>query len=350
MICIAWWGEPPPLAAVRPAFYVRGDMVPFASPLNESERRRHRLRNAAHTWLLILGSGGLVALIAWILFGTAGIVWAALLTGIGLWSAGQVSPKLVLGLYRARPLSPYDLPELHHIVRQLAARADLPAMPQLFYVPSRVMNAFAVGRPEESAIAITDGLLRGLTLRQLAGVLAHEVSHIRNGDLKVMALGDVLTRLTSLMSTIGLVALAVSLPAMLAAGMQVPWLAIVLLIFAPTIGGLMQLALSRAREYDADLDAAGLTGDPHGLASALLTLERRQGRLWEGLFLPGSRLPDPSLLRSHPRTEDRIERLMSLTPAPSPVIITPETWNEAGAIAYPVRKPRIHWRRMGTWY
>jgi heat shock protein HtpX len=325
-------------------------MVPFASPFDEAERRRHRLRNVLHTWLLILGSGSLVALIAWILFGTAGIVWAAILTGVGLWSAGQISPRLVLGLYRARPLSPYDLPELHRIVHQLAVRADLPAMPRLYYVPSRMMNAFAVGKPEDSAIAITDGLLRGLNLRQLASILAHEMSHIRNGDLKVMALGDVLTRLTSLMSTFGLVALAFSLPAMLAAGLQVPWLAILLLIFAPTIGGLMQLALSRAREYDADLDAAGLTGDPQGLASALLTLERRQGRLWEGLLLPGSRLPDPSLLRTHPRTEDRVKRLMSLTPAPGPAIDMPASWDEFAATTPPLRAPRIHWQRLGTWY
>lgn len=324
-------------------------MAPLASPLNEAERRRHRLRNVLHSWLLILGSGALVALIAWILFGTAGILWAGVLTAVGLWPAGQVSPRMVLGLYRAKPLSPRDIPQLHAILRQLADRARLPAMPQLYYVPSRMMNAFAVGQPEDSAIAVTDGLLRGLDLRQLSGVLAHEISHIRNGDLKVMALGDVLTRLTSLMSTFGLLGLALSLPAMMAAGLDVPWLAIALLVFAPTIGGLMQLALSRAREYDADLDAAGLTGDPEGLASALLTLERRQGRLWEGLLLPGSRLPDPSLLRTHPRTEDRVERLMSLAPSGQPIRV-PAGRDALAATPVPVRGPRIHWHRMGTWY
>jgi heat shock protein HtpX len=138
---------------------------------------------------------------------------------------------------------------------------------------------------------------------------------------------------------------------MMAAGVQVPWLAILLLVFAPTIGGLLQLALSRAREYDADLDAAGLTGDPEGLASALMTLERRQGRLWEGLFLPGSRLPDPSLLRTHPRTEDRVERLLRLKPQARPVIDMPATRHEPGrSIVPPIRAPRIHWGRMGTWY
>ena len=303
-----------------------------------------------HTWLLILGSGCLVALIAWTLFGTAGVVWAAVLAGFGLWSAGQVSPRMVLGLYKARPLRPHELPQLHHIVRQLSRRAGLPAMPELHYVPSRMMNAFAVGKPEDSAIAITDGLLRGLDLRQLAGVLAHEISHIRNGDLKVMALGDVLTRLTSVLSTFGLLGLFLALPGMLATGIEMPWAAIMLLILAPTIGGLMQLALSRAREYDADLDAAGLTGDPQGLASALLILERRQGRLWESLLLPGGRLPDPSLLRTHPSTEDRIERLMSLAPTPAPAIEVPRGGDRFGDAVPPVGAPRFHWQRMGAWY
>lgn len=323
----------------------------FLAPLDQAEQRRHRLRNTLHTWILIVGSGGLMAAIAWIVYGEAGIVWAAVLTMFGLWSASQVSPKLVLGLYNARPVAAHEAPELHRLMRLLTERADLPSVPHLHYIPSRVLNAFAVGRREDSAIAVTDGLLRGLTLRQLAGVLAHEVSHIRNGDLRVMALGDVLTRLTSLMSMVGLLGLALSLPAMMAAGIRVPWLGIILLIFAPTIGGLMQLALSRAREYDADLDAAGLTGDPEGLASALITLERRKGRLWEGLFLPGSRLPDPSLLRTHPRTEDRVERLMSLRPSAAPIISMPPVREEPGRSILPaIRAPRIHWGRLGTWY
>ena len=173
---------------------------------------------------------------------------------------------------------------------------------------SQMMNAFAVGKIDDSAVAVTDGLIRNLTLRQLAGVLAHEVSHIRNEDLTVMALGDVLTRLTGTLSTIGLL---VGIPAaLLAGGGVVSWVTIAALVAAPTVGGLLQLALSRAREYDADLDAAGLTGDPEGLASALQTLEQKQGSMWEKLVLPGSRLPEPSLLRSHPKTPDRVERLL----------------------------------------
>jgi len=123
------------------------------------------------------------------------------------------------------------------------------------------------------------------------------------------------------------------------------------LIFAPTIGGLLQMALSRAREYDADLDGAALTGDPEGLASALATLEHRQRGRWEGLILPGSRLPEPSLLRTHPKTEDRIARLMALRRDHSqPAVIALDRPPPGASIVPPIRSPRIHWHRMGIWY
>src|SRR5690606_36483706 len=92
--------------------------------------------------------------------------------------------------------------------------------------------------------------------------------------------------------------------------------AVLVLMAAPTLGGLLQMALSRTREFDADLGAVMLTGDPDGLASALHRLERHQGRLWEGLMLPGGRVPNPSVLRTHPATEQRIQRLMALKTPP----------------------------------
>ena len=99
------------------------------------------------------------------------------------------------------------------------------------------MNAFAVGAPQDLAIAVTDGLLRAMTMRQLTGILAHEMAHVRSGDLKVMALADVLTRVTSTMAMLGLI----GIPALFGAGIDIPWLGILLLIFAPTLGGLLQL-------------------------------------------------------------------------------------------------------------
>jgi heat shock protein HtpX len=326
-------------------------MNTYAQPLNPQAQRAHEWRNTLHTWLMIAGSAALMAVIAWLIFGATGVIWAALLTGFGLWQASHVSPKMVLKLYKARPLGETHVPQLHRLVRELTARADLPTVPQLYYVPSKLMNAFAVGKPEDSAIAVTDGLIRNLTLRQLGGVLAHEISHIRNGDLKVMALADTLSRLTGSMSTFGLL---LGLPAtFLAGGGAYAWAALGFVVAAPTIGGLLQLALSRTREYDADLDAAGLTGDPEGLASALQTLEQKQGNMWEKIMLPGARIPDPSLLRSHPKTEDRVARLLSLRTSARPVIEVVddgEPHRPGQSIVPPVRNPRIHVSRFGLWY
>jgi heat shock protein HtpX len=99
---------------------------------------------------------------------------------------------------------------------------------------------------------------------------------------------------------------------------NLPWLLVPLLLFAPQLTTLLQLALSRAREYEADLDAAGLTGDPAGLASALIKLERVQRGPWEQILMPGVRLPEPSLLRTHPPTEERVARLRELQASPAP--------------------------------
>lgn len=315
--------------------------------INPDVRRNHDLRNALHTLILIAGTGLLAGAIAWVVFGFDGLIYAAVFSAVGLFMASRISPKMVLTLYKARPLTAEEMPELHALVDDLAANAQLPARPQLYYVPSKMLNAFAVGRREDSAIAVTDGLLRAMTLRQLGGILAHEISHIRSGDLRVMGLADVLNRITGFMSTLGLL----GVPLMFGTGWNIPLLGLLLLIFAPTIGGLLQLALSRAREYDADLDGAALTGDPEGLASALALLERRQGAVWEGLVLPGSRIPDPSLLRTHPRTEDRIARLLALRRDTSnPVNVSTARASPDPTIVPVVRDPRIHWHRLGIWY
>ncbi|MEJ8570874.1 zinc metalloprotease HtpX [Microbaculum marinum] len=322
------------------------------APLDPTTRRRHKLRNTVQTWLLVGGSIGLLVLCAFVFAGLEGIVWAAIFGTFLLVASLRASPWMVLRLYRARPMTQAQFPEGARLVAELSRRAELPAMPRLFYVPSRMMNAFAVGRPEESAICVTDGLIRGLTLRQLAGVLAHEISHIRNGDIRVMAVADMVARVTGAMSTAGIVLLFLNLPFVMSADAPMPWLGIAILLAAPTVGALMQLALSRAREYDADLDAVGLTGDPDGLASALQTLERRQGRMWE-MMLPGQRIPDPSLLRTHPRTQDRVARLMSLRgrqAAPRrPYVAAPDRRPAPPLRTVPiVRAPRF--RALGLWY
>jgi heat shock protein HtpX len=282
-------------------------------PLSLLEGRRHRLLNTLHTWLLAGGSLGLLAVTAYVFAGVLGVVVALVFGGAAVLAIQRISPQMVLSMYKAQPVSAAEFPAGVAIVEELARRAGLPAVPQLHVVPSQMLNAFAVGRPAGSAIAITDALARRLSQRELAGVLAHEISHIAHEDLKVMAFADVVARYTSAMSSIGIFMLFLNLIGVAGGyGQPVPWLGVLVLIVAPTIGALLQLALSRTREFDADLGAAMLTGDPDGLASALAKLEREQGRMWEQMMLPGGRHPQPSVLRSHPPTPERVARLMQL--------------------------------------
>ncbi|MGE0503594.1 MAG: zinc metalloprotease HtpX [Rhizobiaceae bacterium] len=293
--------------------------------LDHFTERRHRALNTIHTWLLGAGSLLLLGVTAWAFGGLSGVIYATIFGVISMVVARRVSPQMVLAMYKAQPVSRTQFPDGIEIMEELARRASLPSVPRLHVIPSKMMNAFAVGRREDSAVAITDALARNLTLRELAGVLAHEVSHIAHEDVKVMAFADMVSRFTSLMSTIGLLSLFLNLGGLFGGmGEAVPWLAVLVLIAAPTVGGLLQLALSRTREFDADLGAALLTGDPDGLASALTKLEKAQGKLWEGMMLPGSRLPNPSVLRSHPPTATRVARLMALRAGVGP---------DAGAVA-----------------
>ena len=315
--------------------------------IDSAVQRQHNFRNTLHTILLVAGTGLIMGALAWVMFGWIGLIAATIFSVIGIAGLGNVSPKMVLGLYKAKPLAEHEAPQLHDLMRQLAKRAELPAVPTLHYVPTKMMNAFAVGRPEDSAVAVTDGLLRAMTMRQLGGIMAHEVAHIRSGDLKVMGLADVLNRITSVMSNIGLL----GIPLVFGTGLNVPIAGLLLMIAAPTLGGLLQLGLSRAREYDADLDGASLTGDPEGLASALKVLEERQGGKWEGLVLPGSRLPQPSLLRTHPKTQDRIDRLLTLRGAGAEQIVIRHPQDKPQTSFVPqVSNPKIRWHRLGIYY
>lgn len=295
-------------------------------------------RNTVHTWVL---GGALLALLvatAWALAGPAGIVWSLIFGVISMWFVRRASPQMVLTMYKTRPVSRASFPAGYDIVATLSERAGLTVMPKLYVIPSKMMNAFAVGRRDDSAIAITDALARQLTVRELAGVLAHEIAHVANEDLKVMAFADIVSRYTSLASTFGLIAAFGNLFAIATGGdTMVPWLATALLVFAPTVGGLLQLALSRTREFDADLGAAILTGDPDGLASALTKLEKAQGLYWESLMLPGSRAPVPSVLRTHPRTQDRVARLAALKSGQVPDFAGSDT----PAMPPPRRRPSL---------
>jgi heat shock protein HtpX len=318
------------------------------APLDAHQQRRHKLRNLAQSAILLGGMVGLLALCGWVLFGPDGLLGMALGGALALAFSPNVSPRLVLRLYRARELAPPELPEVFAVLDRLTQRAGLRQRPKLYYIPSRILNAFAVGERDDAVIALTDGMLRSLSLRELAGVLAHEISHIRNNDLWLMGLADLVGRLTRLMTLFGLLLLVLALPLLLGGAANIPLLVIPLLVFAPQITTLLQLALSRAREYEADRDAAGLTGDPLGLASALAKLERFQRGVWEQILMPGYRLPEPSLLRTHPPTAQRVARLRELQPAATaaPAFADATAWPGARTAVAP--RPRGH--MLGYWY
>ena len=279
---------------------------------------KRKVTNFLQSALLITSMLGLLAAMGWSLAGNDGLLWLMLLGSLFLVLGPKVSPRLVLRLHHARPLSPYEAPGLFRIVRALAERAQLPGLPNLYYVPSRVVNAFAVGGRNDAALGLTDGLLRTLNQEELTGVLAHEVSHIRNSDLWVMGLADGVSRVTGTLSWIGQLMLLFNLPMLMLDAYQFPWLLVVLLISAPTASALLQLALSRTREFEADLDAARLTGNPRGLVKALAKMENIRRGWLQRIFPVGRRVPSLSLFRTHPETEERIQRLLELEATPQP--------------------------------
>jgi heat shock protein HtpX len=309
-----------------------------------------KLRNIFHSVVLVGGIAGLTALCAFLLFGGQGVVWTFISVGLVLLVGPRVAPEAIMRMYNARRLSPDSGSAIPRIVAALARRAELGTVPKVYIIPSEMMNAFATGRREDASIGLTTGLVNRLTTRELAGVLAHEMSHIRNGDLWIMGVADVLSRLTLFMSYFAVFLVAVNLPLVLMGEQTIPWSAVLLLYFAPTISAVLQLGLSRTREYDADLEGARLSGDPDGLAAALMKLERIQGQFWENIFMPGRKNPAPSFLRSHPKTEDRVARLRELdgrTLDPLPLPATPV--EQLAGFGGFLRRPRYHWV-SGLWY
>lgn len=305
---------------------------------------RHRWHNRLQTVLLVLTLLGIAAVAGSLLLGDGGLWLALAAAGFTLLLEPAAASGLTLRLYGARPLHPDEAPDLWAVLRELAARAGLPTVPVPHYVPSGVVNAFATGSKHHAAIALTDGLLRSLTPRELTGVLGHEIAHIANEDLRVMGLADSISRLTHLLALLGQLAIVLSLPALLLGVAEVNWPALLLLAVAPQLALLAQLGLSRVREFDADRLAAELTGDPHGLASALAKIER-VSRSWRAWLLPGWGNPEPSWLRTHPATAERIERLLEL--APPPAMPPFPSARFVPEVTVSPRPPR--WRTGGLW-
>lgn len=223
---------------------------------------RHRFINLVQSALLL----GFMAVIAWVSMTAVVGAEVGLLVAFGMVAGLIFAPNLpqdfLLSAYQAERITGRDAPGVVAGIAELARRADLPRAPKLYRVPSPLPNAFAMGSPEDSTICVTDGLLQLLDGRELVGVLAHEVGHIANRDLWIMGLADMMSRLVSLASWLGQFLLLLNLPLVFAGVVYVPWHIVALLIFAPTLMALVQVGLSRTREYDADRAAAELTGDP----------------------------------------------------------------------------------------
>ena len=305
-------------------------MTPYGLVGRHDARSRHRWLNRFQTALLVLTLVGIAAAAGSLLFGEIGL-WLALATcALTLLIEPVAASAMTLRLYGARPLRPDEAPAIWSLLRALAARAGLPNTPVPYYVPSDIVNAFATGSRRLASIALTDGLLRSLSMRELQAVLAHEVAHIAQEDLRVMGLADSISRLTNLLALLGQVALLISMPALLVGAAEINWIGLLLLAASPQLALLAQLGLSRVREFDADRMAVELTGDPHGLASALAKISQMAGRV---LNIPAERNPAAAalfivnplgglrmdrLFATHPATEERIARLMALEGRPAP--------------------------------
>ena len=237
------------------------------------------------------------------------------------------SDRVVLAMHNAEPIAPESAPRLYRLVEGLARRAGLP-MPALYVIHEAQPNAFATGRnPENGAVALNTGLLDLLTEQEVAGVVAHELAHIRNRDTLIMTVTATLAGAIGMLAQFGFL-----FGGRDSEGRQNPFGPlglILLLVVGPLAAMLVQMAISRSREYEADRLGAEICGDPRWLASALAKLEQyKQGLVnhtaeanpaTAHLFivnpLSGFRLD--SLFATHPPTEERIRRLLAMAPPPA---------------------------------
>ena len=263
--------------------------------------------------MLIAGFGLLTLVCATLLAGWIGALLGLLATGLLIHFGPRMPARATLRLYHAVPLDPGQSDKLYRILGLLSQRAGLAQTPRLHVIPSLMLNAFCVGVAGEAAVAVTEGLLRRLSMREIAGVLAHEIGHIKNDDLPILNLADTLTRATQLMAWLGLLLLVLEIPALAMGYAGVSWLGIILLLLAPLLANRLQLSLPRTREGEADAAAAMLTGDALGLAAALGQIAPSEGRLIEDVAPPFARkVSQPSLLRAHPAMAERIAQLRLL--------------------------------------
>lgn len=242
-----------------------------------------------------------------------GVAFAAIMN-LGSWF---YSDKIALAAYQAQPVSAQDAPQLHAMVAKLTDRAQMP-MPQVYIIPSPAANAFATGRdPDHAAVAVTQGIMQMLPPEELEAVIAHELSHIYNRDTLTQAVAATVAGAISWLAQMAFWFMGSSRDD----DGPNPLVALVGVLVAPLAATIIQLGISRTREFAADAGAARLTGNPRALANALGRLERGSQQLpldanpaFAPLLIMGvpSRQMLANLFSTHPSTQDRIQRLLDL--------------------------------------
>ena len=233
--------------------------------------------NLVKTGVLLAALTVLLVLIGGALGGQQGMILAFLMAMVMNFGSYWFSDRIVLAMYRAQPVEEAQAPGLYRIVRTLATRAGMP-MPRIYILPDETPNAFATGRnPQHAAVAVTDGIMRIMSEEELEGVLAHELSHVRNRDTLIMAIAATLAGAITYVAHMAQWAMIFgggrrdSDENGSGAGGALGGLLMVVL--APLAATLIQLAVSRSREYQADASGAQMSGQPEGLARALEKLE-----------------------------------------------------------------------------
>lgn len=233
------------------------------------------------------------------------------------------SDKMALRAYNAQPLSESQVPELYELVRELCRKAELP-MPRLYVIPTDVPNAFATGRnPEHAAVAVTEGILSMLNRDEIAGVISHELSHVKHRDTLIMTLSASMATAISYIANIAQWAAIFGTARDEDGNRSNPIALIVTIVVAPLAASLIQFALSRSREYMADASGARISGKPLALASALLKLDDYAHHrvipdakpATSGLFIinPLAGVGGmANLFSTHPSTEERVKKLREI--------------------------------------
>jgi heat shock protein HtpX len=277
--------------------------------------------NTLKTVVLLSGLAGFMVLVGTLLGGTTGLV-IGLLFGLGIVGASYwSSDKLAVRAARATEVAPGQLDWLRDDLAEIARRADMPA-PRLFVSPDPQPNAFATGRNEKTAVVcVTAGLLQVLDRQEIRGVVAHEVAHIRNKDILIGSIAAAVA--TAISATANLAMLAGLFGGNQDDDAPNPAVTMLLAILAPMAAGLMQMALSRSREFEADRVGAELLGDPRPLASALAKLDRTSKQIPMDVDpahatayivnpLTGKQADFTKLFMTHPPMEERIARLLGV--------------------------------------